>query len=154
MRLLLAAALVLAGSLPAHAENRELAHLGREFTFLAILMLVFVVWGFRRTAVRYGFKAAVENALRFVLVIPLTWLPLALLHALTGFPSCWTSRARTTPSPPTPAARRIQRHRGTPAGAARCSRRMKSCASAPLLIVLVAGEPPYLLERISYLGHK
>jgi|GEM_PF-5651895 len=70
MRLLLAAALLLAGSLPAHAENRELAHLGREFTFFAILMLVFVVWGFRRTVIRYGFKAALENALRFVLVIP------------------------------------------------------------------------------------
>jgi len=91
LRLLLAAALLLAGSLPARAENRELAHLGREFTFLAVLMLVFVAWGFRRTAVRYGFKAALENALRFVLVIPLTWLPLALLHALTGFPAGWVA---------------------------------------------------------------
>ena len=72
-RLLLAAGLLLAGSLPVHAEDRSLAHL----------------WGFRRTAIRYGFKAALDNALWFgsALVGPLTWLPLALLHVLTGFPS-------------------------------------------------------------------
>jgi hypothetical protein len=46
LRLLLATALLLAGGLPARAENRELAHQDGEFVFLAVLMAVFVVWGF------------------------------------------------------------------------------------------------------------
>ena len=74
-----------------HAENGELAQLGGGFVFLAGLMLVVVVLGFRRTAIRHGVRAALENALRLVLVVPLTWLPLALLHVLTGLPSGWVT---------------------------------------------------------------
>jgi hypothetical protein len=86
LRLVLAAALLLAGSLSAHAENRELSKIGGNFVFLAVGA---VVWCSRRTAVRYGTKVALQNALKLSLGIPLTWLPLAVLLALTGFPSGW-----------------------------------------------------------------
>jgi hypothetical protein len=88
LRLVLAAALLLAGSLYA-AENHELSKIGGNFVFLAVLAVGAVVWCSRRTAVRYGTKAALQNALKLSLGIPLTWLPLALLLALTGFPSGW-----------------------------------------------------------------
>ena len=110
LRPFLAAVLILADGLPpfdgipasaaaatlataTHAKNGEptFAHLGGGFVFLAGLMLVVAALGFRRTALRHGVKGALETALRLVLVVPLTWLPLALLHVWTGVPSGWVT---------------------------------------------------------------
>jgi type IV secretory pathway TraG/TraD family ATPase VirD4 len=50
-----------------------------------------VVVSFPRLAARHGTAGAVQSALLFLLGLPLSWLPLALLHAITGFPDGWVA---------------------------------------------------------------
>jgi hypothetical protein len=54
---MLAAAILLAGSLSAYAANRDLADIDRNVVFLAGFALVGAVLSYRRTAARYGAKA-------------------------------------------------------------------------------------------------
>ena len=48
--------------------------------------MILVVVGFRRLVDRLGTKGAVGFSLPLLVALPASWLPLALLHAVTGWP--------------------------------------------------------------------
>ncbi len=77
----------LAGSRPAFATGTGHATFGGNFLFLpAALVLLVVLLKMRRAIGRNGFKATLENLLRTVVGIPLSWGALASLSRLTGYP--------------------------------------------------------------------
>jgi hypothetical protein len=45
--------------------------------------------GFRRSAAGTGAGPALQSGVRPLISVPFAWLILALLHAVTGFPSGW-----------------------------------------------------------------
>ena len=70
------------------------ARTGRAFaaipeTLIGILGLavILVVVGFRHFVARLGLRGAVGFSLLLLVALPASWLPLALLHAVTGWPS-------------------------------------------------------------------
>ena len=85
----LAAAIVLAGSLSAQADNRDTPATSHLLIIVAGLVLVFVALGFWGAVTRFGLKQTLERAARFVLGIPLTWMLLAASRKLTGYPPGW-----------------------------------------------------------------
>ena len=69
------------------------ARTGRAFaaipeTLIGILGLaaILVVVGFRHFVARLGIRGAVGLSLLLLVALPVSWLPLALLHAVTGWP--------------------------------------------------------------------
>jgi len=84
-------------SLAAHPEQggalaqttRQLWAIPGAFLGLVALLLVGFALGFRRLAARIGARTALQAGLRLLITVPLAWLLLALLHALTGFPGGW-----------------------------------------------------------------
>jgi type IV secretory pathway TraG/TraD family ATPase VirD4 len=81
-------------SLAAHPDQGGYpAQTGRAFAaipkaLIAILgfAVILVVVGFRRCVARLGIKGAVGFSLLFLVALPVSWLPLALLHAVSGWP--------------------------------------------------------------------
>jgi hypothetical protein len=55
---------------------------------LALTVLVLAL-GFRRLAVGQGAGPAIRSGVRLLICVPLAWLMLAVLHAVTGFPAWW-----------------------------------------------------------------
>jgi type IV secretory pathway TraG/TraD family ATPase VirD4 len=51
--------------------------------------VILVALGFRRFVDRLGIRGALGFSLLFVVALPLSWLPFALLHAATGWPDGW-----------------------------------------------------------------
>ena len=87
----------LAQSLAAHPAQggyldrtaRQLGAIPGALAWMVGLVLVAAAVGFRRFAAHTGPRRAVQVSLGLVAAIPLSWLLLAVLHALTGFPSGW-----------------------------------------------------------------
>ena len=86
-RLGLAAALVAAGGLSAHAASRETPAIDHAYIIVGVVVLVFGAISFWRASNRFGLKRTLEMVLRYALGIPLTLIALRELQALTGFPS-------------------------------------------------------------------
>jgi hypothetical protein len=86
-RLGLAAALVIAGGLSAHATDRAAPASDHLYMIVAGVVLLFATISFWRASNRFGLKRTLEKVLRFGLGIPLTWMVLATARDLTGFPS-------------------------------------------------------------------
>ena len=87
----------LARSLAAHPDQAgyqartrsTLAAIPDALIGITAIALILVVLGFRRLVDRLGIRGAVGFSL-LLLVMPLaSWLPLALLHAVTGWPDGW-----------------------------------------------------------------
>jgi hypothetical protein len=87
----------LSRSLAAHPDQdgytaqtrRALAAIPDAFLWIGGIALFAVAVGFRPLAVRLGTAGAVEFPLLLLVTLPLSWLPLALLHAVTGWPNGW-----------------------------------------------------------------
>ena len=88
MRLVAAAAVLLAGSAPAYAANTELGKIGGNFVVVTLVVLVLAVL-VRRVPIlnEQVRRARAGRTLRFVVGAPLIWLALAFVHAETGVPS-------------------------------------------------------------------
>jgi hypothetical protein len=56
---------------------------------ITAIALILVVVGFRRLVDRLGIRGAMGVSLLLLVALPLSWLPLALLHAVTGWPGGW-----------------------------------------------------------------
>jgi Type IV secretory system Conjugative DNA transfer len=84
-------------SLAAHPDQdgyaartrRALAAIPDAFLWIGGIALFAVAVGFRPLAMRLGTAGAVEFPLLLLVTLPLSWLPLALLHAVTGWPDGW-----------------------------------------------------------------
>ena len=85
-RLVLAAAIVLAGGQHAFAGGLEAPAVGHAFVLVGGLVLLFAGLGFWGVVTRYGLKATLERVVLAALGVPLTWMLLAESRALTGFP--------------------------------------------------------------------
>ena len=86
----IAAAAVLAASLPAHAAtaaNQDLAHIPFNVGFLFVVAVILVVIGDKAMLLGRERHARAARRVKFILGLPLTWLALALVHAETGFPA-------------------------------------------------------------------
>ena len=89
MRVVLAAAGLLAGSLPAYAAttvNRDLARLPSNAVFLLVVGIVLAVMSARYSPPGSNPDAGVGMRLKFIVGLPLTWVVLAYVHAKTGVP--------------------------------------------------------------------
>ena len=89
MRLVLAAAGLLAGSLPAYAAtriNRDLAGIPSNAAFLLVVAIVLAVMSTRHAPPGGNPAARVAMRLKFIVGLPLTWAVLAFVHAETGLP--------------------------------------------------------------------
>lgn len=87
----------LARSLAAHPDQggsraqigRALGAIPGAFLGLGVLVLAVVIISFRSLAARYGLRQAAGTSLLLLFGLPLSWLPLALLHAVSGWPDGW-----------------------------------------------------------------
>jgi hypothetical protein len=70
----------------AERAGRDLAAIPGAFLWIGGFALFGVAVGFRPLAVRLGTAGAVELSLLLLVALPLSWLPSALLHAVTGWP--------------------------------------------------------------------
>ena len=89
LRLVLAAAGLLAASLPAYAAhpiNHDLVRLPSNAIFLLVLGIVCAVMSTRCAAPDGNPEAGVAMRLKFIVGLPLTWTVLAYVHARTGLP--------------------------------------------------------------------
>lgn len=89
MRLVLAAAGLLAASLPVYAAtrvNRDLASIPSNAIFLLVVGIVLAVMSTRYSPPGGDPEAGVATRLKFIVGLPLTWAVLAFIHAKTGFP--------------------------------------------------------------------
>lgn len=81
-------------SLAAHPDQgsntmrtgRAIAAIPSALLWIGSIALLGIVVGSPRLVARLGIAAAVEFSLLVLIALPLGWLPLALLHALTGWP--------------------------------------------------------------------
>ena len=90
LRLVAAAAALLAGSAPLYAAtaNHDLARIPSNLGFLFFVAIALVVMGNRRPALLGSTRhARAARRIKFILGMPLTWLVLALIHAETGIPA-------------------------------------------------------------------
>jgi type IV secretory pathway TraG/TraD family ATPase VirD4 len=71
--------------------GRDLAAIPNAFLWIGGFALFAVIIGFRPLTVRLGVAAAVELSLLFLVALPLSWLPFALFHAVTGWPDGWVA---------------------------------------------------------------
>ena len=69
--------------------GRALGAIPTAFLWTVGIALVLVMIGFRRIAAQLGIRDAMKVSLLFLLAVPLSWLPLALLHAISGWPDGW-----------------------------------------------------------------
>ena len=84
-------------SLAAHPDQagypartrRALALIPDALIGITALALILVVVGFRRLVDRLGSRGAVSFSLLLLVALPASWLPLALLHAVIGWPDGW-----------------------------------------------------------------
>jgi type IV secretory pathway TraG/TraD family ATPase VirD4 len=84
-------------SLAAHPDQggyraqtaRALGAIPGDLAGVVALTVLMLALGFRRLAVGQGAGQAVRSGLRLLICVPLAWLMLALLHAVTGFPAGW-----------------------------------------------------------------
>jgi hypothetical protein len=81
-------------SLAAHPDQgsyisrtgRALVTIPSSFFGVGGFALLVIVVSFRRVSARHGVARTMELSLRVLLALPLSWLPFALLNALTGWP--------------------------------------------------------------------
>jgi len=66
--------------------DRAMAAMLAGFLWVAGFALIVVAIGFRGLLARFGVRRAVGFSALFLLALPVSWLPIALLHALTGWP--------------------------------------------------------------------
>jgi hypothetical protein len=84
-------------SLAAHPDHsgyraqtrRAFAAIPDALIGITAIALILVVVGFRRLVDRLGFRRAAGFSLLLLVTLPASWLPLALLHAVTGWPDGW-----------------------------------------------------------------
>jgi type IV secretory pathway TraG/TraD family ATPase VirD4 len=90
---LLAAWVILAGSLPAYAAtaaNRDLDRIPFNVAFLVVVALLLVATGDKAMLMGSNRRARAARRIKFIVGMPLCWLALALVHAETGwFASNW-----------------------------------------------------------------
>jgi type IV secretory pathway TraG/TraD family ATPase VirD4 len=87
-RLVVTAAVLLAGSEPAYAANTELGRIGGNFVVVTVVVLLLAGLGRRVPILNEQLRRArAGRTLRFVVGAPLIWLALAFVHAETGIPS-------------------------------------------------------------------
>jgi len=87
----------LAQSLAAHPNqggyqartSRAFAIIPDALIAITAIALILVVVGFRRFVDRLGFRGAVGFSLLLLVTLPASWLPFALLRAVTGWPDGW-----------------------------------------------------------------
>ena len=92
LRLVLAAWVILAGSLPAYAAtaNRDLARIPSNLVFLFVVATVLVVMGDKAMLMGSDRRLRAARRIKFIFGMPLCWLVLSLVHAETGwFASNW-----------------------------------------------------------------
>ncbi len=92
LRLVLAAWVLLAGSLPAYAAaaNRDLQHIPSNLIFLFVVAVVLVVMGDKVMLMGSDRRLRAARRKKFIFGTPLCWLVLSLVHAETGwFASNW-----------------------------------------------------------------
>ena len=93
LRLVAAAAVLIAGSAPAYAANTELGKITGNFVVVAVVVLL-LAGLVRRVPIlnEQVRRARAGRTLRFVIGTPLIWLALAFIHAETGLPfSGWVA---------------------------------------------------------------
>ena len=86
-------------SLAAHPDQgryraqagRALGGIPAAFFWIIAIALALVILAFPRLYVRLGRAGAVNVSLLVLLALPLSWLPLALLHAITFWPDGWVA---------------------------------------------------------------
>jgi type IV secretory pathway TraG/TraD family ATPase VirD4 len=96
LRVVLAAWVILAGSLPAYAAtaagNRDLAQIPFNATFLLVVGIFLAIASTRYASPGGDPGARVAMRIKFIIGLPLTWTVLAFVHAETGwFASNWIS---------------------------------------------------------------
>jgi hypothetical protein len=69
--------------------GRDLAAVPNAFLWIGGIALFLVIVGFRPLAARLGPAGAVRASVGILVALPLSWLPFALLHAVTGWPDGW-----------------------------------------------------------------
>lgn len=92
MRVVLAAWVLLAASLPAYAAaaNRDLERIPSNLVFLFVVAIALVVMGNKTMLMGSDRRLRAARRIKFIFGMPLCWLVLSLLHAETGwFASNW-----------------------------------------------------------------
>ncbi len=92
MRVVLAAWVILAVSLPAYAAaaNRDLERIPSNLVFLFVVAIVLVVMGDKAMLMGSDRRLRAVRRIKFIFGMPLCWLVLSLVHAETGwFASNW-----------------------------------------------------------------
>ena len=69
--------------------GRDLAAVPNAFLWIGGIALFLVIVGFQPLAARLGPAGAVRASVGILVALPLSWLPFALLHAVTGWPDGW-----------------------------------------------------------------
>jgi type IV secretory pathway TraG/TraD family ATPase VirD4 len=88
LRLVAAAAVLLAGSSPAYAANTGLGKIGGNFVVVTVVVLLLAGLGRRVPILNEQLRRArAGRTLRFVVGAPLIWLTLAVIHAEIGIPA-------------------------------------------------------------------
>jgi type IV secretory pathway TraG/TraD family ATPase VirD4 len=87
LRLVLAAWVILAGSLPAYAAaaNRDLERIPFNVGFLVVVMTILVAIGNRPMLIAGDRRLRAVRRIKFIFGVPLCWLVLSLVHAETGY---------------------------------------------------------------------
>jgi type IV secretory pathway TraG/TraD family ATPase VirD4 len=86
LRSVLAAAVFLAGSLPAHAATQASSSGGHFLVLVGGIAALFVGLTLWRAVGRYGVKGLLESALRLIVAVPGTWAAVSGSHRLFGVP--------------------------------------------------------------------
>ncbi len=97
--LVLAAWVILAGSLPAYAAavNRDLERIPFNLGFLFVVAIVLVVMGDKAMLMGSDRRLRAARRIKFIVGMPLCWLVLSLIHAETGwFASMYPDETPTT----------------------------------------------------------
>jgi type IV secretory pathway TraG/TraD family ATPase VirD4 len=87
LRLVLAAGIILTGSLPAYAAgaNRDLERIPFNLGFLVVVMTILVAIGNRPMLMTGDRRLRAVRRIKFIFGVPLCWLVLSLIHAETGY---------------------------------------------------------------------
>ena len=86
VRLLPAAAVLLAGSPPAYATTQANSSGGHFLLLVGGIAALFVGLGLWRAVGRHGVKGLLESALRLIVAVPGTWAAVSGSHRLSGVP--------------------------------------------------------------------
>jgi type IV secretory pathway TraG/TraD family ATPase VirD4 len=88
LRIVLAAWVLLAGSLPAYAAaaaSRDLERIPFNLGFLVVVMMILVAIGNRPMLMAGDRRLRAVRRIKFIFGVPLCWLVLSLIHAETGY---------------------------------------------------------------------